>query len=258
MSNKKEFIRKLRETLRTEGKLSPAAIEALEKLVKAVTSIEASNENWEGLVDFLASQVLQGVDIHEAYPEAYQLLVDKPETYIPFADLLEAITVSKSNTPTTYPEIKQLDLEILGKKATDESTIRSNLWEGMFRRSAEELSGLFTKPAHALRGDHNSQEKWVSVLREDIHTAEDRSIALNLEISAATPEELNLSLSIASHSTKQDEPNLAYKVHVSWGHYACGLKTTDTYRQELPPVRIAELMAGSSIVQDLEIALEAT
>lgn len=213
----------------------------------------------EGIVDFLSSQMQQGVDISTAYPAAYALLLADPEARQSFIDLMEALDAQQSDPEPAYPAIGSIDLGFL--RPEPQAGLRQlgpARWKVRLRRSIEELRGLHAAPQLAYRSaTPTPASEWLPVLRQDLQLDPGLSVALSLEIGPSPHAgELGLALSLGSQSMTEPNPELRYRVQVSLGGYSQVAESGDVYRQPLPPIAVPAIIDDTHISKELAIDLE--
>lgn len=259
--NRRRTYREWVQALQREAH-QPAAQQALDRLAKdSMGSPKGGSmqQSWEGIVDFLSGQIQQGVDISTAYPAAYALLLANPEARQSFIELMEALNAEEVNPEPGYPAIGSIDLGFLRQESqANVRQLAPARWKALLRRSLEELKSLRTPPQMAYRSvAQMPANDWLPVLRQDLQLNSSLSVALSLEI-GPSPQAgaLGLALSLGSHSMIEPNPELRYRLQVSWGAYTQVAETGDIYRHLLSPIPIPVIIYDTQISKDLAIDLE--
>lgn len=152
----------------------------------------------------LISAAIDGVDIPRRYPQAFQRLLADPYLRAAFLDALEILD-DEPSLDLPLPASRDVSfLQALNRDPAPERTRESSAWQVRWRRSAEEIAGLFSflsqSPLPALREAAGFlEDETVTLLRGKVS-----AVGLELDVTveatrpAAQPDELQLSLWVLS------------------------------------------------------------
>lgn len=242
----------------TEGR-STTTNTALRRLAEDLAH-SATKGQWEDqghLIDFLAEQAIKGTDLHKAYPEAFQSLLQDASLRQVFIDLIDSIEEEKAGEAPELPVLKNTDLGFLRDAESPTKIEQKGLdWRLRLRRTAEDLRSLYLPHGLAYRSVSSlAEQAWFPLLREDIDLDAQTSIAIGLEVArTSSPEYLGLFTSLASNPSSSATSQFRYALKVNWGAYEGYVEIGESYRFSLPPIPVKVI--EENLDQDLRITLD--
>lgn len=234
-----------------EGRTPPGYAQLSGQLQDATAPDETRQGDEEELMlAHLISAALEGVDIPRQYPQWFQRLVADPALRAAFLDALDILDEAPSLTLPLPPSRDLSFLDRLNRVAPLEQTDASGPWQVRWRRSAEEIAGLFSflsqSPLPALREAAGFlEDETVTLLRGKV-SARGMELDVTLEATrpAEQPDELRLSLWVlaASEHTALPAEESALVATVTWGSYEAHVTITGDGHFALPPRAIAHVV----------------
>lgn len=195
----------------------------------------------------LISAALEGVDIPRRYPQSFRRLVADPALRAAFLDALDILDEAPSMSLPLPPSRDLSFLDKLKRTASLDQAAAPDPWHIRWRRSAEEIAGLFSflsqSPLPALREAAGFlEDETVTLLRGKV-SARGMELDVTLEATrpAAQPDELRLSLWVlaANEYTALPAEDSALVATVVWGSYEARVTITGDGHYALPSRPIA-------------------
>jgi len=231
---------------------------------------EASRYSFEEeqMLSLILSDVLNGVDITEAYPAFYQLLRANVNLRASFLEALEILEKSIAGELAPLPGSPSRDLGFL-QIASPAQTVEQSAegaWRITWTQAVEQLSRLLLAPPISTGLAYRSaidffEEVPFTLFQSEIELDDSKVTALLEAVqSIDEPEFLRLALLVAIGGDL-DEENRPGKLRaeLQWGDYHASVPVEDDGRAVFPPVPLSTVLdeAREQVQANLQLTLEA-
>lgn len=229
---------------------TPAGLAQLIAMLDHSEQFEHVEAEDQMLLAQLMSAALHGVDIQRRFPRNFRRLEADRALRTAFLEGLEALEEDADAT-LPFPVSRDLSfLSSLGRKPVSQPLDNSSALKTRWRRSAEEIAGLFSflsfRPAPTLREAAGFlEDETVTLLRGKL-VSKDMELDVTLEATrpASQPDELHLSLWVLAANEKAvlGDDSYALTATVTWGSYEVAVKITGDGHYELPARDITSVL----------------
>ena len=218
------------------------------------------------MFSIVVGDAINGIDITKEHPEFYRRMLQNPELFQAFlevvevleadkAGLLESVEATKTAVPATLPEESKPILERL----------TSGGWLLKWRQSVFQLNSIFERLGleldldPAFRSTRNLLEESVAPLIKSEVIVEDNNFGVRLSaVLADDPDDLNLKLTVALLDEESAEfPLTDLRANIQWGDYQHVQPLNEIGQATFPPLPIDSITneTGEAINNDLQLLI---
>jgi hypothetical protein len=217
------------------------------------------------MFSIVVGDAINGIDITKKHPEFYRRMLQNPELFQAFLDvvevleadragLLESVEAIETAVPVTIPDDPQ--------PVVEQSTFGG--WLVRWRQSVAQLNVKFNllgpDLTPVLRGSRGLLEESVAPLIRSEMLIEEKTFGIRLSaVLADDPDALNLQLTVALLDEEAAEfPLTSLKAGIHWGDYQQALTLNELGQAAFPPLPIEAIFdeTGAVITKDLQLLIQ--
>lgn len=209
------------------------------------------------MLSLIANEAVKGVDIAKRYPAFYRRLLNSANLRRTFLDVLQMLEAA------TADPMPRADLSFLNRPTPPPVVEMSgqDTWRVVWRRTVEQLQGIFSPPELAYRADPDLfEDPWFTIVKEEIEIEKSLcAIALECTLSGDMDNALSTFLNFAiTFGSPVPASQFPIRANLAWGQYNETVSVSAEGRVRFPDIPFALIYDDQSqkIKSDLNLALE--
>lgn len=216
------------------------------------------------MFSIVVSDALDGIDITKKHPKYYRRMLQNPELFQAFLEVIEALEADEAPQVAFVPEIQLPSLGVMNvapEPVFERPT--SGGWLVRWQQSVAQLNVIFNvlgpNLALNMRSTRGLLEESVAPLIRSEVTVEEKTIGVRLSaVLADDPDALDLRLTVALLDDDSADFSLkSLRADIQWGDYQQMQAINDLGQATFPPLPIKAITdeTGETIKNDLHLLI---